>query len=423
MLRFRDPRVALAAITLFTLFAGDFWRYLLSWYGWGIVVAVLLTGWIIVARHDRLDLRQVPIALGAFLSIVTLSVVWSHYPAASAVGVVSTLATAFVGVAMAHTISLADLLRSLGVALRWILGLSLLFEFAVEVLVGRPTLPLWVDYEGAIPRAFFWSRSLLFEGGRIQGIPGNSNLLGFAALIASIVFSIQLAESRVSRAAGIGWLAIAIATLLLTRSSTVLVAGISALFAVLIVRFARRLLGRGRGLLAASTLALLAAAASLAVAFRGTLLNLLGRSDDLTGRVEIWQRVLELIAQRPAQGWGWVSYWAPWVDPFDDLVVLRGVRYLQAHNAWLDVLLQLGAVGLIVFSILILTTSLRVLSWSVDTPAGDAPSPAALRLLPMALLAVLLAHSLAESRLLIEAGLVLLVYLSVASRLRGRTLR
>ena len=35
---------------------------------------------------------------------------------------------------------------------------------------------------------------------------------------------------------------------------------------------------------------------------------------------------------------------------------------------------------------------------------------------------MLLVHSLAESRLLIEAGLVLLVYLAVASRVRGVTL-
>ncbi len=141
----------------------------------------------------------------------------------------------------------------------------------------------------------------------------------------------------------------------------------------------------------------------------------------LTGRLDIWAAVTALIEQRPVLGWGWISYWAPWVEPFDDLVIIRGVRYLQAHNAWLDVLLQLGWIGLIVFTILIVTTGARVLSWSVDAPLGDqAPTPALL-LLPGLLLTVLLVHSLAESRLLIEAGFVLLVYLATASRLRGVT--
>jgi O-antigen ligase len=423
MFRLRDPKVALAALTLFTLLAGDAWRYLISWYGWGVIVALLLVGWIAVAVHRRIDLRRIPISLGAFLSIVTTSLAWSHYPAASAIGISTTLATVFVGVVMAHTLSLANLLRSLSVALRWVLGLSLVFELAVEVLIGRPVLPLWVDYDGVIPRAFFWSRSLLFDGGRIQGIPGNSNLLGFAALLAAIVFSIQLAESRVSRAAGIGWLTTAIAVLLLTRSSTVLIASIGAIFAVVIVLVARRLSSQGRAVLAAGTFALLIAGASLAVVFRSPLLTLLGRSDDLTGRVEIWDRVLQLVAQRPVQGWGWVSYWAPWVDPYDDLVVLRGVRYLQAHSAWLDVLLQVGILGIVVFGILVATTTMRVLSWSIDPYLDGSPMPAVLRLLPVALLASLVVQSIAESRLIIEAGLVLLVYLCVSSRLRGRTLR
>jgi O-antigen ligase len=118
-----------------------------------------------------------------------------------------------------------------------------------------------------------------------------------------------------------------------------------------------------------------------------------------------------------------VSYWAPWVDPFDDLIIIKGVRYLQAHNAWLDVLLQLGIVGLVIFTVLIITTGLRVLSWSVDAPRGDAESTptSTLLLLPALLFTVLVVHSLAESRLLIEVGLLLLVYLAVASRLRGVT--
>ena len=52
----------------------------------------------------------------------------------------------------------------------------------------------------------------------------------------------------------------------------------------------------------------------------------------------------------------------------------------------------------------------------MDAPRGDALDPAALRLAPVLLLAMLLMHSLAESRLLIEAGLLLLVWIAVASR-------
>jgi len=417
----RDRRVALAAVTMFTLLSGDAWRYSITWYGWGVVVVGIVVGWSVVAFRRRVELRRIPLALGALLGLMAASIIWSYYPGATAIGIVATGATAFVGIVMAHTISLEQLLRALSVAVRFIIGLSLVFEFIVAAFFQRPVLPLWVTYDEPIPRAFYWSRGLLFEGGRIQGIPGNANLLAFAALIGVIVFAIQLAERRVILVAGWAWLGAAILTLALTRSSTVIVAAMVTLVALVVLIVARRLSTRGRLTLYGLTAVAAGGAVALAVVFREQLLALLGRSDDLTGRLDIWAAVIELVEQRPVLGWGWVSYWAPWVDPFDDLVIIKGVRYLQAHNAWLDVLLQLGWVGLIVFTILIVTTSARVLSWSVDAPLGDAPAPPALRLLPALLLTVLLVHSLAESRLLVEAGFVLLVYLATASRLRGIT--
>lgn len=417
----RDRRVALTALTMFTLLSGDAWRYTVTWFGWGAVVLVIVVGWTAVAIRRRVRLRSIPIALGTLLGLMAASTIWSFYPGATALGVVATVATAFVGVVMAHTVSLEQLLRALGVALRFIIGLSLAFELIVATIFRRPVLPLWVSYDEPIPKPFFWSRNLLFEGGRIQGIPGNANLLAFAALIAVIVFAIQVAERRVALVAGWGWLGAALLTLALTRSSTIIVAGLVALAAFMIIVVARRLSQRGQ--LTLFGLAALAAGgvAAAALALREQLLDLLGRSDDLTGRLDIWAAVTGLAEQRPVLGWGWVSYWAPWVEPFDDLVIINGVRYLQAHNAWLDVLMQLGWVGLIVFTILIVTTGARVLSWSVDAPLGDhAPTPA-LQLLPALLFTVLLVHSLTESRLLIEAGFVLLVYLATASRLRGVT--
>ena len=415
----RERRVALAAVTLFTLLAGDAWRNLLSWYGWGVIVLAVIAGWIVIAVHKRVDLRRIPIALGALLGLMVLSIVWSYYPGASAVGVLLSLATAFVGIVMAHTLTLEQMLRALGLALRYIIGLSLAFELFVAAVLQRPVLPFWVSWEEPFPKAFYWSRNLLFEGGRIQGIVGNANLLAFAALLAVIVFAIQLAERRVGTVAGWSWLGAAVLTLALTRSSTVLVAGLAAIVALGIVLLARRLTTRGRLSLYALTGVALAGVVAAAIVFRETLLALVGRSEDLTGRLDIWAAVIDLAAQRPLLGWGWVSYWAPWVEPFDDLVVINGVTYLQAHNAWLDMLMQLGWVGLVVFAILVATTGLRVLSWSVDAPLGDAPASPALRLLPGLLLTVLIVHSLAESRLLVEAGFALLVWLAVASRLRG----
>ncbi len=142
--------------------------------------------------------------------------------------------------------------------------------------------------------------------------------------------------------------------------------------------------------------------------FRGPLLGLLGRSEDLTNRLDIWAIVVNLASQRPVAGWGWISYWAPWVEPYNDLVVIKGVTYYQAHNAWLDIFLQLGVIGLIVIGLLALTTIVRTWSFALDGPKDSA-------LVPTALLVAILVQSLAESRLLIEIGWALLVIVSITT--------
>jgi exopolysaccharide production protein ExoQ len=160
--------------------------------------------------------------------------------------------------------------------------------------------------------------------------------------------------------------------------------------------------------------------ASSSVVFRGPLLSLLGKSPDLTNRLDIWNTVIGVASERPAFGWGWISYWAPWEPFFRDLVVIKGVRYLQAHDAWLDLYLQVGIVGIVVFGGLALATLVRSWAVALDLP-GRIPKPgvpnrAALGFLPVLIVVALLVHSIAESRLLIEICFVLLVVFAIRTR-------
>ncbi|PPH49523.1 polysaccharide polymerase, partial [Rathayibacter sp. AY1D7] len=151
----------------------------------------------------------------------------------------------------------------------------------------------------------------------------------------------------------------------------------------------------------------------------GALLGLLGKSEDATGRLDIWDSVIALTLQRPVLGWGWVSYWAPWAAPFDTLAERKGVLYLQAHDAWLDVALQLGAVGLVLFAALAVSTLWRSWFRAVDRPRRDATSTlpyTAVSLAPLLIVVALLAQSLFESRILIEGGWLLLVLFAVQTK-------
>jgi exopolysaccharide production protein ExoQ len=207
--------------------------------------------------------------------------------------------------------------------------------------------------------------------------------------------------------------------LVLTRSATVTVAAAFVGVVLAFALWARSRGPRGRRAVYLSAAASVVAGGAVLAAFTPQLLGALGKSEDLTGRLDIWRSVTELAGQRPAWGWGWVSYWAPWVEPFKGLAVRKGVVYLQAHNAWLDVWLQLGVIGLIAFTALSLSTLWRSWFLAVDRPrhsVADTEPYTASALLPLLLLAALLAQSVAESRLLIEYGWLLLVVLAVTTK-------
>lgn len=409
---------ALGIFAFFTVAAGDFWRYLLSWWGWGAIAVLLLVLATIELVRARVTLRQLPLALLGFLVLCTVSIFWSAYPAGTGVGIAATLATTLLAVFIATCYRWDEVRGMLTAALRWVLGLSLLFELFVSVVIRERVLPFWVDYSDLekIPAAFYWSRNLLFDGGRIQGIVGNSNILGMLAVVGLALFALRLVLRKGSPLWGWFWVVVAVATIALTRSSTALVA-----LVVMVLVFAYLLVvrhSRGRARLATYIGGVLGGAAlvTATLIFSAPLLKLLGKSSDLTYRGEIWDAVWNLAIERPAAGWGWVSYWVPWVEPFDDLVVIRGVTYLQAHNAWLDVFLQLGVIGLVVFGVLVATALVRSWLLAIDT-TGTRTSAHGLAwpasAMPLVLLAGLLTQSLTESRLLIEFGWTLLVVIVV----------
>ena len=423
----RGFRLGFATLTIFSTIASDFWRDLTTWYGYGTVVLVIVVSTILLLVRNRKTIRlsRLPYPLIAFLALAIASIAWSAYRPESILAAVTQTLTSLAAVVIAALLSWAELLRVLGWAFRLILGLSFVFEFIVSAFIRHPIYPVWVvpDDPAHPAKLLYWSRNLLFEGGKIQGIVGNSSLLAQAALLGLIVFGIQLAARSVGRAGWV-WLAVALVTIGLTRSATIFLA-ITALLvvtlAVVLVRRARTPRARAGtyGGIVAVAVVLIAGA----VASQRIILSLLGKNSELTGRTEIWQHVIHTWSERPAFGWGWISYWVPWAYPFTDKKLLYveagGVQVLHAHDAWLDVLFQLGVVGLIVFAALVLSTLWRSWQLAVDrsfTGPTDRGSYSWLSLLPLLVLVAQLIQSIAESRILVEGGWLLLILWAVKTK-------
>ena len=422
----RDAWIAAySTFALFTLLAGQFWRNLLGWWGFGIVAGIVIVGAVvlIVTTKPTWTWRRVPKSTLVFLIIATLSIAWSFYPGASVLGVLLTLVTTLVAVSLVLCLPWARFVRALSAAIKWVLALSLLFELWVAIFIREPLLPNFPDFEpeGKLPMAFYWSRSLLFDGGPIEGIVASRNLLGMVALLGLIVFGVLLAAGSMRPGWEITWLVVAGLVFVLTRSATMILVAAIVLVALAFVLWTRRVGPERRRGVYLTAGGVLVATVTLLTVFWNNLLELFGKGEDLTGRLDIWQSVIDLATERPWAGWGWVGYWNPLVEPFDDLAVRKGVVYLQAHNAWLDVWMQLGIIGLLAFAAIVIGALWRSWFLSVDRPvdaSGRALPYSAASMLPLLVLVDLIGQSLAESRILVESGWALLIAIAWATKRR-----
>ncbi len=76
----------------------------------------------------------------------------------------------------------------------------------------------------------------------------------------------------------------------------------------------------------------------------------LGRDSTLTGRSEIWAVLLPLAMQKPLLGHGFGGFWTP---------KILEAYYFPAHNGYLEVILDLGFMGLFLLSLFFITAGRR----------------------------------------------------------------
>ena len=77
----------------------------------------------------------------------------------------------------------------------------------------------------------------------------------------------------------------------------------------------------------------------------------------------LWNTILDFVAVKPVQGWGWFGGWARGEYPFTYINFQLDDHHQSGLNAYFDVLLQLGAAGLVLF--LLLGGVATVRSWLV----------------------------------------------------------
>ncbi len=83
------------------------------------------------------------------------------------------------------------------------------------------------------------------------------------------------------------------------------------------------------------------------------LLNALDKDPSLTGRTEFWPQIIErIVEKRPILGYGTQGFWQAWrglENPANGISTPKGFKPPHAHNGFLEIALDLGIVGFIIF--------------------------------------------------------------------------
>lgn len=257
--------------------------------------------------------------------IALLSVAWSDDPSTSLrdAGVLS-MRTLF-GLYLASRYSTKELLQHLGVALGIVAVLSLVLGLVAP------------DYglEGS------------FRGGAWRGAFPTKNVLGETMVLAGIVFWLLSRIPGGGRRAATVMAILAVGLVVLARATGAIVILAALLIIMPVVRGFRR--GGAASVLALSGLLVASAVASVAIAERQPVLNALGKDATLTGRTVLWAAVEEHITRRPLLGYGYGAFWEPAGRASEMVRAVVGWDTPHSHNGFLDLWLDIGLVGLLVF--------------------------------------------------------------------------
>jgi O-antigen ligase len=378
---------AITTVSITTALCAFAVRQIIGWPGLlailvGLVVLAVIC--LVAHRAEISWLSVLPISLAVFAGWAVLTILWSQYQWATLGGLVYIGLFTILGVFIAMMRDTIQIVRAFGDSLRVVLVASLALEIFSGLLIDTRIGLLNIDGN-------------LQEGGPIVGLLDTRNQLGMVAVIALITFGSELRTKSISRMLGIFSLTLATTLLLFTRSPVAFGSLLVALVAAAALYALRRVPAERRRFWQLGIAVAAVVIGAILWSFRPRMVELFNASGDLSYRLGVWEKVWDLIAVNFLEGWGWIGIWRGELQPFPVFASFTGRVPVSALNAFLDVWLQLGLVGLVIFVGMLGLTFTR--SWLLASRRRSFVFT-----WPALVLVVLLVSALAESALIVEFG-------------------
>lgn len=293
-------------------------------------VLYLAAGAILIARVvSRQPLALPDPLLGTFLLLALASTLWSANPDFTVKRSLALMGTAAVGTLLASEWSFESMLR----LIRWVLAVAAVASLALAVSALLMSSPVSHD-------------PLLQEG--LRGVFFHKNALGRAMAFGAHTVLLQSFLRRRLLRSDLVLLLMFLTLVALSRSATAIVLAALALGILLalplLLRPAFHMTLVGGAFLAAGALL---ATVGLGDVGMEEVTALLGRESSLTGRIGVWAAAADSVRDRLWVGHGFAGFWVEGYQPAALVAQLaRFPDVTHGHNGYIDILLQLGVVGL-----------------------------------------------------------------------------
>jgi O-antigen ligase len=269
--------------------------------------------------------------VGLLVGLAVLSTLWSDSPSISLWHCARLIATTFFGVYLGTTYRFEQIFRMIA----WVTALS-----AVLSIVFAIALPQYGIQE------FTYTAQASF-----CGVFENKNMLGNIMVLGALTWLIFALGAGRPRWLGVLLFAMCSLLVVLSASATSLVVECVLLLTIAaLAKVHRSILILGSLFLTALVVFFFAEVKQP----MDVVLGLLNRDENLTGRVQIWVLALDAISKHPWLGYGYHAFWRGLDGPSADIRWASGQIPYYAHNGFLDLALDLGVAGPVLFLFLLL---------------------------------------------------------------------
>lgn len=291
-------------------------------------ITYVIVAWLIKSRLSEVALLARHFKLLTLLALLTLcSAAWSQNPLRSALfGTFYVFGTLFAYylVIRFRTEEIMSLVTKAGVAICF-LGLIMVICFPqYGVGYGDPRSP--ITWNGIFIDRTSAAKALVFL--LSPALVASAKGFGSSRIASIILFSVMIIEAHAVTAIVV--LLIFILFLAFLRLSRRLEPRLSVALAVL------------------SSIAVVLITIGCAE-YLPNILGAFGRDPTLTGRTLIWTAVMDSIVKRPLLGYGFYAFWNGLTGESGNIINATHWTFGYAHNGLLEIFLQLGLVGGVIF--------------------------------------------------------------------------